>query len=76
MFRNGTRIPLGRVGSLSSRTLELPRAALVPGGSVWFTAEPIPSGHPHQSSEVLVNPGQRVVFTLAANWKLSWIRVR
>ena len=76
MFRNGTRIPLGRVGGLDRRTRELPRAALVPGGSVRFTAEPIPSGPPHQSSEVLLNPGQRVVFNLKTNRKLSWIRVR
>lgn len=76
LFRNGTRIPLGRVAGLDRRTLELPPAALAPGGSLWFTAEPIPSGPPHRSSEVLLSPGQRVVFTLAASRNLSRIRVQ
>lgn len=76
MLRDGTRVPLGRVGSLSRRTLAIPPVAFVPGARIQFLAEPVPSGPAHRSVEVLLSPGQSVVFTLATSLKLSTIWVR
>jgi hypothetical protein len=74
--RGGVKTRIGTVTSMTTRMLAIPRALLRPGSSVRLVADPIGAPQEFVSPSLLVNPGQRVEFTIQNHLSVSSISVR
>ena len=71
---DGTRQRIGMVGAATSRAFELPERLLRTGSELHFVADPL-GETPYESERVLVQPGQRVLWTLESQLARSSILV-
>jgi hypothetical protein len=76
LVRNGTRMRLGSVSSLDTRTFEVPTSLLISAGEVRLMADPIGSTRVFTSPPVLIAQGQIAEWRLENSLALSsfWIR--
>jgi hypothetical protein len=73
--RPGSRVRLGTVTSLTKETFSLPRSVVATNGTVQLLAAPVGSTQTYRSDPILVNPGDRVEWTLQNQLPLSSYRV-
>jgi hypothetical protein len=73
--RNGVKVRLGTVTSMTSASFELPVPLLSGNGELYFVADPIGSDRAYRSPVVMVGRGQRVEFMLENNLALSSLSV-
>ncbi len=73
--RNGVRMRLGTVTSMTSARFDLPVPMLSGSGELYFVADPIGSDRAYRSPVVMVGRGQRVEFMLENNLAHSSLSV-
>ncbi len=73
--RNGVRVRLGTVTSMTTQAFDLPLPLLSGSGELFFVADPIGSDRAYRSPVVMVGRGQRVEFLLENNLALSSLSV-
>jgi len=77
MVRNGLRVPLGTVTSMSERTFEVPEAALGGGGfGARVVADPIGSRRGWVSESLNFFPGDQLEVTLQNHLGISYLTFR
>ena len=70
------RHPLGFVQSERSRTFRVSPALLGPDGLVHLAADPTGGGPSHDSREIALGFGERLIWTLSVNPRLSSYTIR
>ncbi|NLG63935.1 MAG: hypothetical protein GX539_16975 [Candidatus Cloacimonetes bacterium] len=73
--RNGVKVRLGTVTSMTTESFRLPVPLLSGSGELFFIADPIGSDRAYRSPVVMVGRGQRVEFMLENNLALSSLTV-
>ncbi len=73
--RNGSRMRLGTVTSMTTSSFDLPVAFVAGSGELFFVVDPIGSDRTYRSPAVMVGRGQRVEFLLENNLALSSLSV-
>ena len=75
---DGTRLRLGTVGGMQSRTVKIPPVFVVPGADLRLQAQPLASRETVTTYGIVAVPGDEIVWTLEAYLAQSintvWIR--